>query len=62
MDKIQIPTPQDRKIKLLETEAAELWYENILLADKVDKAEKKSEAAELETAEIWYTILMGGAV
>lgn len=55
MKKIQIPSKMDRRILSLETENANLWYENIMLKSKVSSNEQ-------EIADLWYEVVTGGNV
>lgn len=53
MDKIKIPTKQERRITVLETENADLWFENMLL-------KAHSDATDQEIADLWFHVITGG--
>lgn len=44
----------EERIKILEAENADLWYENIILKSKVTQSEQ-------EIADLWYQVIVGGA-
>lgn len=43
----------DERLEVLESENADLWYENILLTAKVAQSEQ-------EIADLWYQVIVGG--
>ena len=52
--KLKVPTARDRKIEELESDNAELWFENVELKSKL-------QANENEISDLWYAIITGGA-
>ena len=53
MDKIVVPTKETKRIKNLESENADLWYENIIMKQGLDETKQ-------EVADLWFISLSGG--
>lgn len=53
MDKIKIPTKESRRLDSLESENAELWFENLV-------QQGKSTVHEQELADLWFAQMTGG--
>lgn len=53
MNKIKIPSKEEKRITVLESENAELWFENITVKSEL-------EATKQEIADLWFQTITGG--
>lgn len=52
-DKIKIPSKEEKRIDVLESENAALWFENITVKSDL-------ESAKQEIADLWFHNITGG--
>ena len=52
-EKIKVPTKDTKAIKNLESENADLWYENIVMKQELEETKQ-------EVADLWFIALTGG--
>lgn len=51
--KLKIPTQEQKRLNVLETENADLWFDNVML-------KSQATASTQEIADLWFQILVGG--